>query len=57
MSRLFTPIEIQRPPSIQFGPGVVRRVGAFASATALQRPLVVVGRLQCRARRCARPPG
>ncbi|MFL5280607.1 MAG: iron-containing alcohol dehydrogenase [Rhodopila sp.] len=36
-----TPIAIERPPAIQFGPGVAREVGAFAKARGYTRPLVV----------------
>lgn len=41
MSALLTPIEIERPPSIRFGPGLASAVGAFARARGCTRPLVV----------------
>ena len=41
MSALMTPIAIERPPVIQFGPGVAREAGAFARARGYTRPLVV----------------
>jgi alcohol dehydrogenase len=41
VSALLTPIEIERPPSIRFGPGLAPEVGAFARARGCTRPLVV----------------
>ena len=38
---LLTPIEIERPPFIHFGPGLASAVGAFARARGCKRPLVV----------------
>jgi alcohol dehydrogenase class IV len=38
---LLAPIEIERPPSIHFGPGLVSAVGAFARARGCKRVLVV----------------
>lgn len=38
---LLAPIEIERPPSIRFGPGLAADVGAFARARGCTRPLVV----------------
>jgi alcohol dehydrogenase class IV len=41
MSALLTPIEIERPASVQFGPGRVAEVGAFARTRGCERVLVV----------------
>jgi alcohol dehydrogenase class IV len=38
---LLTPIEIERPPLIHFGPGLASAVGAFARARSCKRPLLV----------------
>lgn len=38
---LLTPILIERPPALQFGPGLAAQVGAFARARGCRRPLVV----------------
>ena len=41
MNNLLTPIEIERPSSIKFGPGLASTIGAFALARGCSRPLVV----------------
>ncbi len=41
MSELLRPIELQHPPNIEFGPGVVASVGRWAAAQGFRRPLVV----------------
>src|SRR5690242_2223251 len=41
MSGLLIPIAIEHPPAIQFGPGLVAQVGAFARSRGCTRPLVV----------------
>ena len=41
MSALLTPISIERPSRLDFGPGTVGRVGAFARENGLTRILVV----------------
>ena len=41
MSTLLAPIEIQRPPVIHFGPGMVAQVGSYARAQGFSRVLVV----------------
>ncbi len=41
MNGLLTPIAIERPSEIKFGPGLVAEVGAFARARGCVRPLVV----------------
>ena len=41
MSALLTPIELQRPASIHFGPGLATDVGAFARRSGCKRVLVV----------------
>ena len=38
---LLSPIAIERPPLIQFGPGLVSEVGTYARARGCTRPLVV----------------
>ena len=38
---LLTPIVIERPPAIEFGPGLAADVGAFARTRGCSRPLVV----------------
>ena len=41
MNELLRPIEIQRPPVIEFGPGVAAAAGRWAAAQGFRRPLVV----------------
>jgi alcohol dehydrogenase len=41
MSALLTPIELQRPAAIHFGPGLATEVGAFARRSGCKRVLVV----------------
>jgi alcohol dehydrogenase class IV len=41
MSELLRPIELQHPPVIEFGPGVVASIGRWAAAQGFRRPLVV----------------
>ena len=41
MTDLLTPIAIERPAAIKFGPGLAAEVGAFARANGCTRPLVV----------------
>ncbi|GGF44275.1 alcohol dehydrogenase [Aliidongia dinghuensis] len=41
MADLTTPIELQRPPVVKFGPGTAPEVGAFAAAHGYRRTLVV----------------
>jgi alcohol dehydrogenase class IV len=41
MTDLLTPIAIERPPAIKFGPGSAQEVGTFARANGCTRPLVV----------------
>ncbi|HEV2677332.1 MAG TPA: iron-containing alcohol dehydrogenase [Aliidongia sp.] len=41
MSALLTPIGIERPTAIKFGPGLVAEVGAFVRVQGYMRPLVV----------------
>ena len=48
MPDLASPIELLRPPSIEFGSGTVAAVGRWAAAKGVRRTLVVVGRLQRR---------
>jgi alcohol dehydrogenase len=41
MTDLLTPVAIERPPGIKFGPGLACEVGSFARANGCTRPLVV----------------
>jgi hypothetical protein len=43
MSDLLTPIELLRPPTVEFGPGTAPAVGRWAEARGLRRALVVAG--------------
>lgn len=43
MNGILTPIELLRPPVVEFGPGTVDAVGRWAEAKGLRRALVVTG--------------
>ena len=57
MTNSFTPIEILRPPVLEFGCGTIAAAGRLAGRIGARRPLVVSDRLQCAARRSAGLPG